>query len=112
MSAFFQWYLSGKVFGLRYHLLKGESIPLHAHTRENAHNVIVLEGAVVLHVEAQKGDGFIGYHLRSGQIFDFDGSRPHWIEGTARQSIILNLFLEGMPQGYDQVPAEHRQGYI
>jgi quercetin dioxygenase-like cupin family protein len=105
--ASFQWYESGKLFGLRYFLPRGASIPMHVHAPDHLHNVIVLAGSVLF----MRPD-HPAIQLLAGDVWDFDGSKRHELKGQAPYSVILNLFLEGIPEGYDRIPINERQGFI
>lgn len=103
----FKWYRSGQLFGIKYTLELGDSIPRHAHGPETLHNIIVLKGEVRLEFSPVEH-----IYLYAGQVYDFDGERSHRIEGVAKQSIILNLFLNGIPDGYADLPQSERSGYL
>lgn len=102
---FFNHYRSGKLYGIQYQMPGGESLPEHAHDSRTSHNIIVLRGHVVLLMENH------AEHLFQGEVFDFDGSVRHKITAM-EESEILNLFVNGMPDGYDRLPQSELQGVI
>lgn len=102
---FFKHYRSGKLYGIQYQMPAGESLPEHAHDSRTSHNIIVLRGHVVLSVEDH------AEHLFQGEIFDFDGTCRHVITAI-EYSEILNLFVNGIPDGYDRLPQSELRGVI
>lgn len=106
MNARFDWYRSGRLFGIRYVLLVGDAIPRHEHMEETLHNIIVLAGEVRLEFEVEH------QRLYAGEVIDFDGTRPHRIVGVAIKSVLLNLFLNGIPEGYAELPPSEHSGYL
>lgn len=103
----FKYYNSGQVYGILYTFESaGETLPEHAHDASTAHNIIVLEGQLNL---VFGDDDF--RTINAGEIVDFDWSRRHRIISST-PSIILNLFLYGMPEGYDTLPAHELEGVL
>lgn len=81
----------------------GDEIPEHAHDDSTLHNITVLAGTVELH----ESDGRT--LLLAGVVHDFDGRKPHFIRCRSDSAVILNLFLNGIPPGYAELPeSEHR----
>lgn len=101
----FQHYQSRKLYGIHYQMPAGESLPEHAHDERTAHNIIVLKGYVLLTLRGQ------AEHLFQGEVFDFDGTERHKITAV-EDSEILNLFVNGIPSGYESLPSSERQGVI
>ena len=101
----FKHYRSGDLYGIHYRIPAGESLPEHAHDRSTEHNIVVLKGYVRLLV----GDKTA--HLFQGDFHDFDGTRRHLITAV-NDSEVLNLFLHGMPAGYDKLPSHEREGFL
>lgn len=101
----FEHYLSGNVFGIKYTFDEaGEGLPRHSHDAVTAHNVCVLRGKVsVLFDDEVK-------QLGAGDIYDFDGGRPHSIMALTANACILNLFLNGRPVEYEGLPAHELKG--
>jgi hypothetical protein len=101
----YHWYQSGKIFGILYKMQAGDALPTHSHDEETAHNVIVLEGVVELITP-----GCTTFHAL-GDIVDFDGKQMHTIRAVVN-AVILNLFLNGMPESYRGLPDSERSGAI
>ncbi|HXN95986.1 MAG TPA: cupin domain-containing protein [Candidatus Acidoferrales bacterium] len=95
----FQFYRSGALFGIRYRFEAGESLPAHVHDATSVHNTIVLKGSCDFVEEGRT------VRLSAGEVFDFDGTVRHRIVAN-EPCEILNLFLNGEPEGYDTLPAE------
>lgn len=102
----FRWYRSGLLFGIKYTLECGDIVPRHSHADETLHNIVVLHGQVRLEFDTES------VPLYAGEVFDFDGTKPHRIVGVAKQSMILNLCLNGIPSGYDALPESEHSGYL
>ncbi len=103
----FEHYRSAQVFGIRYVFREvGDALPTHEHEADTAHNIIVLQGKVAFVADDQV------HELIAGAVFDFDGSRRHTIKSIVAPSVILNLFLNGIPTGYSQLPMSERKGVI
>lgn len=83
-------YESGGLYGVQYEMEEGESIPKHAHENTESHNICVLKGAVAFMDDRP-------LVLTAGDVFDFDGSKPHIITAL-KPSRILNLYLYGKPK--------------
>lgn len=101
----FNWYRSGELFGVRYDYEQGDCLPTHEHDAANEHNVIVLHGTVRL--EMSNGD------LKCagvGDVLDFDGSQMHTIRCLSSTATTLNLWLRGIPNGYDSLPITEHSG--
>jgi quercetin dioxygenase-like cupin family protein len=103
----FKWYRSGDLFGMRYDFEHGDALPTHSHDRLNEHNVIVLEGMVCLEMP----DGHKKYGSR-GDVIDFDGGQLHTIRCLSRYATTLNMWLRGIPEGYDALPASEHEGVL
>jgi quercetin dioxygenase-like cupin family protein len=103
----FKHYRSGSLYGVEYHFTcAGETVPEHAHDETTAHNIVVMQGQVTLTF-----DNGTFRTLSAGDICDFDCSRRHRIVGNGPATII-NFFLNGMPEGYDRLPAHELEGYV
>lgn len=101
----FEHYLSGTVFGIKYTFDAVEDgLPWHSHTGTDAHNVCVLNGCVKVLFDTG------AVRLRSGDIYDFDGARRHSILAITPGASILNLFLNGQPEGYRLLPQNELKG--
>jgi quercetin dioxygenase-like cupin family protein len=107
MATHFEHYRSGDLYGIFYSFDQdGDAIPQHLHTEEMFHNIIVLEGKIALEIE---GDRYI---VKAGAVLDFDGSKEHRVcavEGPAR---VLHMYLSGIPEGYDTLPASELKGTL
>lgn len=103
----FEWYRSGHLFGIRYWLESvGDQIPEHMHAQDHEHNIIVLDGSIHLHQAGQRSAHY------TGEVLDFDGTKPHRIVARMMETQLLHLFLHGMPQGYDGLPESEHRGVI
>jgi quercetin dioxygenase-like cupin family protein len=103
----FKHYRSGGLYGIRYWFDSvGDAIPEHAHDTTTTHNITVLAGMVDL------VRGSTHRLLTAGEVFDFDGAERHRIEAVKAASSILNLYLNGIPPGYDTLPAHELQGTL
>ena len=99
-------YRSGDLFAIQYRFEEaGDFLPTHQHERELLHNIIVLKGRCRFHSCGKNSD------LSAGDVFDFDGSRPHRIEAL-EPCEILNFCLHGEPESYKTLSAEDRVGQI
>jgi quercetin dioxygenase-like cupin family protein len=102
----FKHYRSGALYGIRYWFDgTGDCIPAHIHEITHAHNIVVLEGSVMFSTEQH------AIPLVAGTVFDFDWTQRHKISALERASV-LHLFLNGMPQGYDSLPAHEIEGEL
>lgn len=91
----FEHYISGSVFGIKYVFdTMDDGLPRHTHDAITAHNICVLRGQVKVQFDDQT------VYLRSGDIFDFDGNRPHSVRAITPNACVLNLFLNGQPIEY------------
>lgn len=107
MSTLFKHYRSGDVFGIRYVFERaGDGLPRHAHRCEEAHNIVVLHGTVVVNID---GEAY-PKTLVAGDIFDFAWARPHDVVACTPGAIILNVFLHGRPADYADLPASESEG--
>jgi hypothetical protein len=102
---YFDHYHSGQIFGIRYRFTEvGDAIPLHKHADELLHNVIVMKGSV----------GFVTAkgmrHLHAPMIFDFDGTIPHELRCLTDEAEVINVFLNGIPVGYAELPEDQKHG--
>lgn len=102
---FYRYYRSEKVTGMHYEMQAGDSIPMHTHVADTAHNIIVLRGAVQVHGEIPD------VVLRAGDVLDFDSSKKHQIDAISDNTEILNLFINGEPENYDRLPAGVRTAF-
>jgi len=100
----YNWYRSGAIFGMRYEMDAGSRLPMHSHESDTLHNVIVLSGHV-------RFDGETLSDLHAGDVFDFDGTKPHTIIAV-QKSTILNLNLNGIPPGYAELPESEHSGVV
>lgn len=100
----FEHYLSGNVFGIKYTFdAADDGLPWHTHDVTKSHNVCVLSGQVDVLFEDQI------VHLRTGDVYDFDGERRHSIIAVT-PSCILNLFLNGQPVEYKNLSPHELKG--
>jgi quercetin dioxygenase-like cupin family protein len=83
-------YESGNLYGVRYEMGSGEELPKHTHPITEFHNVCVLKGSVTFWSEDRVA------MLTAGNIFDFDGTKPHVITAL-EPTVILNLYRFGKP---------------
>jgi hypothetical protein len=104
----FKHYRSGRLYGIQYWFDRvNDQLPEHAHDASTFHNIVCLGGVV-----------FLIYHdgephrIGAGEIYDFDGSRRHRIVAASPDSVIINFYLNGMPEGYDRLPPEELQGVV
>lgn len=105
----YKHYRSGNICGVRYDLERGDRIPMHSHEPELSHNVIVLSGMV----EVLFATGLlVSMPLVVGSIYDFDNSKRHEIFASQGSASILNLFLNGMPAIYRDLPESELSGVI
>lgn len=101
----FEHYLSGNVFGIKYAFdVVGDGLPWHFHDATTAHNVCVLHGAVMIRFDDEM------VHLSAMDVYDFDGTRGHSITAVTPNSYILNLFLNGQPLVYRDLPPQELKG--
>lgn len=103
----YKYYRSGQVYGILYTFERaGEALPEHAHDASTAHNIIVLQGQLNL---VFGDDDF--RTMNAGEVVDFDWTRRHRIIASTA-AVILNLFLNGTPEGCDSLPAHELEGVI
>ena len=50
--------------------------------------------------------------VSTGQILDFDSSQPHEIAALEDQTVIINTFLYGQPEGYGDLPPHELAGKL
>jgi len=81
-------------------------VPAHAHDISSAHNIVCMSGAV--HLVFDDGENL---RVLAGEILDFNWSRRHSIV-AASPALILNLFLHGIPPGYDQLADAELEGVL
>jgi len=102
----FEHYSSGQLYGVRYWFdQEGDDIPEHAHPAPLSHNIVVLAGEIRLLIGGEQRVG------RAGDILDFDWAKRHRIVACG-PAAILNLFLCGMPDGYDRLPQQELKGTL
>jgi len=102
----FEHYKSGTVFGIRYRFdAVDDRIPLHAHTAELAHNIVVIRGSIMLVMPTGQRACMPGIH-------DFDWAQPHEIFALEDHTETLHLFVNGQPQGYDTLPESELRGTL
>ena len=106
MTIKFRWYRSGKLFGIRYEMEQGDALPVHSHEDETLHNVIVVAGTVALVLPDSE------ITATAGNVVDFDGTARHTVRCESRHATILNMFLNGIPDGYDTLPETEHQGTL
>ena len=101
----FEHYRSGQVYGIRYTIEHAEDmLPVHSHPPELAHNIIVMKGRVILSVAGQT------IFLNAGDVKDFDWQKQHTVIARDDDTRVLHIFLNGMPEGYDKLPAHELKG--
>src|SRR5882672_3100278 len=101
----FEHYHSGMVFGIKYTFDTVEDgLPWHTHTEIDTHNVCVLKGHVSIVFDTEI------VYLDAGDTYDFDGARRHSIWAMTPGACILNLFLNGQPAGYRELPEHELKG--
>lgn len=94
-------YSSGALFGFRYLFEKaGDGLRKHKHAAETAHNIIVLRGSVAVNVEGESSR-----ILLQGTVYDFAWTRDHYVVALEPNSMVLNLNLFGIPDGYRDLPS-------
>ena len=101
----FDHYESGALYGIRYEFKKGERLWPHSHiqeTSDQAHNIVVLRGAVLFVGMEQKT-------LTAGDVFDFDNTRAHSIVAL-EESVTLHLMLQGKPGSFESYVEEQKHG--
>jgi hypothetical protein len=110
MSTHFKHYKSGKIFGIIYSFDKaGDGIRMHMHpTEDMEHNTVVLNGSILLYGP----NGSFQRLVKTGQILDFDSTLPHEIAALEDGTVIINTFLQGQPEGYDELPPHELQGTL
>lgn len=92
-------YRSGGLYGIRYTFeTLDDGIPWHTHPEAEAHNVVCLRGRVAVYTDT------LYRELDAGDIADLDCAQRHEIACLQPGSMILNLYLRGMPAGYDKLP--------
>lgn len=99
-------YQSGQIYGIRYAFNQGEKLWPHEHTGETAdqaHNIVVLRGAVMFEGETRK-------LLRAGDIHDFDGSQTHSIVALEPNTVTLHLMLHGAPASFASYTEDQKHG--
>lgn len=80
-------YESGQLKGYMYiFYTAGPGLPLHDHPKEELHNIIVLQGKVKFI------SGRIRKTLNAGDVYDFDGSKPHQVDILESPAKLLNIF--------------------
>ncbi len=103
----FQHYRSGSLYGIQYEFERaGDVVPAHAHDASSAHNIVCMLGAVHLVF----GDSE-NRRILAGEVLDFDWTRRHSIVADC-PATILNLFIHGIPPGYDQLGATELKGVL
>lgn len=104
----FNWYKSGDLFGVRYEFEKGDSLPRHTHKHggELEHNVIVLEGTILL----DKEDGAL--ELAAGEVCDFNNEKQHTVTCLSDRAVTLHLCLQGFPPEYAGLPTSEHSGVV
>nr|WP_294525723.1 hypothetical protein [uncultured Rhodopila sp.] len=102
----FAWYESGALFGIRYDFDRGDALPWHAHDKDTAHNIVILDGLVRLVLPGAERLGL------AGDVLDFDNAVRHTIRCESTTARILNLFLNGMPADYRTLPITERAGVL
>lgn len=102
---FFEHYKSGNLFGIEYTFEKpGDRLPSHTHVAVDSHNVVVLSGSISL----RSDDDTWTFH--AGSVVDFPWQERHEIVGLEPGTTILNFFLNGQPEEYKSLSAEHLTG--
>lgn len=100
----YTWYRSGALFAMRYVMPAGTQLKEHVHNHDTLHNVCVMSGRIAFSGEFPR-------ELLPGDIFDFDGTKPHTL-AAVEDSVILNYFLNGIPPGYAGLPTSEHSGTI
>lgn len=104
----YKYYHSATVYGILYTFESaGEALPEHAHDESTAHNIIVLQGRLKLVFDDEDFRT-----INAGDIVDFDWTRRHRIIASTPPAVILNLFLHGMPEGFDEIPENELEGVM
>jgi quercetin dioxygenase-like cupin family protein len=105
MIHFTHW-REGKLFGVLNHFEKeGDALPIHEHDHFEAHNVIVLEGAVRIEYEDGNKEHF------SGEIVKIKWNVRHTVRALTDNARTLHLYLYGEPYFYTS-PAVERVGTL
>jgi hypothetical protein len=91
----FKIYQYKKLFGLKYTFPKrGDGIPLHTHSEDEKHNVVVMKGSVEVYGPGKQWSKT----LTAGEVFDLeDEHHPHEIVALEDDTIILGLNVIGRP---------------
>jgi len=101
----FEHYKSGNVFGIKYIFeTEKDGLPVNAHDQETAHNIIVMRGKVKV-VFSEHTD-----YLQEGDVYDFDWTLKHGVRALEPDSIVLNMFLNGQPKSYLNLPTHELSG--
>lgn len=79
----------GKVAGFLYFLNKGEGLPLHDHTEEDAHMIFVMAGSIDL-AGPQIPAKILGQGQPDGFIYDLAPNSPHKFTAREDSTIIWN----------------------
>ena len=82
----------------------GEGLMMHKHDALSAHDVQVIQGSVVIYGEVPD------CILRVGYPYKFDWSKNHQIVALENNTVIVNRFLNKIPEGYRNIPADKRSG--
>lgn len=91
---------------MHYAMEEGDEIPEHAHDDSTLHNIVVLQGEVTLL------EGESRTRLLAGVMHDFDGRKAHKIICESEHAVICNMFLNGIPHGYSELPESEHQGTL
>ena len=99
----FKYEFEGPRWGCRY-IFKNrfDKIPTHSHPPHLEHNITVVRGSVLTN----------NVILKKGDIYEFDGTKPHSIMALCPDTEILNVYKHGIPPGYLQVPKEQLEGTV
>ncbi len=92
-------YRSGRIFGYRYVFESaGDGIPMHEHTEQTVHNIIVVRGSVAVYGPRKVWS----VTLHAGDVYDL--SRPmeaHEVRALEPGTITLHLSRNG-PTAYEE----------
>jgi mannose-6-phosphate isomerase-like protein (cupin superfamily) len=86
-------------YAILYRFGKGEGLPEHLHCEEERHDITCTRGSVQVTI------GDRPFVLKAGDYLVPPGSLPHEIVALEDDSCTLHEYVNGMPTGYDSLPA-------